>query len=156
MADDLFRFRSIWRVPAPLVTVWNTVGKVSEYPRWWPGIARVDVLAGQELPIAVGTQAAYEVHSPLYTLHYQTEVTEFDTGVYILATAQGDLEGTGKWTFKENTNETEAVFDWNVKLNPPFLRALSGLPGAKSVMRFFHDWLMNDGEKGLQQLIRNK
>lgn len=156
MASDIFHFRSTWRVPAPLEVVWNTVGKVTEYPAWWEGIKRVELITGKELPIAVGTKAAYEVHSPLYTLHYQTEVTQFTQGVYILATSTGDLQGTGKWTFTHNHEQTQAVFDWDVALQPPLLRAVSGLPGAKSIMRYFHDRLMSDGEKGLQALIETK
>jgi hypothetical protein len=156
MADDIFRFRSVWRVSAPLEIIWNTVGKVTEYPTWWPGISRVDLLAGQELPIMTGTKASYEVHSPLYTLRYQTEVVEFDTGVYILALSQGDLRGTGRWSFEEKEGETQATFDWEVALHPPFLKAVSHLPGAKGVMRFFHNKLMSDGEKGLKQLVEKE
>src|SRR5437016_1352599 len=105
MSDNMFKFQSIWRVPASLHTVWDTVGKVTEYPAWWPGISQVSLLAGHELPIMVGTKAAYRVHSPFYTLNYQTEVVEFDEGVYILANSTGDLEGTGRWSFQEKPGE---------------------------------------------------
>ena len=156
MNDDLFHFRSVWRVHAPLVTVWNTVGKLTDYPQWWPGIARVTLLTGHELPIAIGTKAAYEVRSPLYTLHYQTEIVSFQTGASIAVAAQGDLEGTGAWTFSQQPGMTEATFDWNVRLRPPFLRTVSHVPGAKSIMRFFHDRLMAKGEEGLQRILRER
>ncbi len=153
MAEKIFRFRSVWRVPAPLEIIWNDVGQVTKYPTWWPGIKRVDLLSGQELPIMVGTKAAYEVRSPLYTLRYQTEVIEFETGKYILATAEGDLKGTGRWSFQEKSDQTEATFDWEVAVTPRFLHSISHIPGVAPIMRYFHNQLMDAGEKGLQDLI---
>lgn len=156
MSANIFRFETTWSVPYPLVQVWNTVGRVSQYPTWWPGISRVDVLQGQELPIAVGTIAAYTVHSPLYTITYKTETMQFDTGKFILARATGDLDGTGKWVFDHNDHTTKATFMWEVALTPPFLHAVSHLPGMRGVMEFFHDRLMNQGEKGLRALLAQK
>lgn len=147
-----FNFRSIWRIPAELVVIWDTVGKVSEYPSWWPGIETVDVLQGPELPITVGTKAMYVVASPFYRLRYQTEVKEFETGKYILADSHGDLKGTGKWTFHEMPTETVAVFDWQVRVEPAVLRVLSHVAPVRSVMHYFHNQLMDAGEKGLQRL----
>lgn len=151
-----FRFRSVWRVPGELVDIWNTVGKVSEYPTWWPGIVSVDVLKGPELPISVGTHARYTVQSPFYSLHYETLVQEFDTGKFIVATADGDLTGTGTWTFRTLPDVTEAVFDWHVKVGPPVLRVLSHVAPVRAVMKYFHNQLMDAGEKGLKQLIQQE
>lgn len=152
MKGHEFLFRSVWHVPAPLVDIWNRVGRVTEYPTWWPGIKRVDLLKGRELPITVGTQAKYEVTSPLYQLEYQTEVVEFETGKLIVATAVGDLVGTGTWMFQEKKGETQATFDWQVHVSPVFLRAASYLPPVRHVMRFFHNQLMDAGERGLRAL----
>lgn len=153
MKDEIFRFETRWSVPHPLIHVWNQVGLVSKYPTWWKGIERVDLLQGPELPISVGSKAAYTVASPLYTLHYQTETIEFDMGKYILARATGDLDGTGKWIFEHNDHTTHATFIWEVALTPPFLHAVSHLPGARSIMEFFHDRLMAQGEQGLRELL---
>jgi ribosome-associated toxin RatA of RatAB toxin-antitoxin module len=147
-----FAFKSVWRIPAELVEIWNTVGKVSDYPMWWPGIEKVTVLKGPELPISIGTVARYTVASPFYRLHYQTEVKEFETGKYILAHAEGDLAGTGKWTFTRSPQETVATFDWNVRVAPPLLRVLSHVAPARAVMHYFHNQLMDAGERGLQAL----
>lgn len=152
MQGHEFLFRSVWHVPAPLVDIWNRVGRVTEYPTWWPGIKRVELLKGHELPIMVGTQARYEVVSPLYNLQYQTEVVQFDTGKLIVAKAVGDLEGTGTWKFLEEHGGTQATFDWNVHVSPPLLRAASYLPPVRYVMRFFHNQLMDAGERGLRSL----
>ena len=147
-----FRFLSVWRIPAELPDIWNTVGKVSAYPTWWPGIEKVDVLTGPELPITVGTHARYTVVSPFYRLQYETLVKEFDTGKFIIASANGDLSGTGTWTFKQLPGATEAAFDWQVTVGPPVLRALSHVAPARAVMQYFHNRLMDAGERGLQQL----
>lgn len=148
-----FAFRSEWHVPTSLIKVWDTVGKVTEYPIWWPGIRTVELLKGPELPVTVGTRARYIVSSPLYSLQYETEVEEFVTGKFILARSHGDLVGTGKWTFQEASGETRATFDWNVQVDPVFLRVLSHIGPARAVMHYFHNRLMDAGEKGLRQLI---
>ena len=128
--------------------------KSTEYPTWWPGVARVEVLTGQPLPITRGTKMVYEVQSPLYTLQYQTELVAYKEHDYILAHATGDLVGTGRWTFSHEGVVTLAVFEWQVSLTPPFLRIVAFIPGVPSIMRFFHNRLMNHGEQGLQELLK--
>lgn len=153
MPDKVFRFRTAWRIAAPLPIVWDTIVKSIQYPTWWPGVARVEVLAGQPWPMTVGTKMGYEVQSPLYTLHYQTELMEYAEHKFIFAHATGDLVGTGKWTFGHEASITEAVFEWQVSLTPPFLRAVAVVPGVPLIMSFFHTRLMNHGEQGLRTLL---
>lgn len=126
---------------------------MKEYPLWWPGVKEVELLTASDLPISLGAKTAYVISSPLYTLHYQTEVKEFQTGKYILAHSKGDLIGTGKWTFQQQPKQTQAIFDWEVALTPLLLRAASHVPGAKSMMGYFHKRLMANGEIGLKNLV---
>ena len=42
MADYVFVTR--WRFEAPIETVWESICRAEEWPRWWRGVERVDVL----------------------------------------------------------------------------------------------------------------
>ena len=152
----LFKFRTIWRLPAPLPVVWDAIKDVRDYPHWWPGISQVEVSGNGPLSITVGMKTHYVVKSPLYTLQYQTELIEFKQDKYIFAKSTGDLVGTGTWTFIESPHSTEAIFDWHVTVTPPFLRFVSHIPGVKSIMRFFHNRFMSQGEAALKKLIEQK
>lgn len=151
----IFRFKSIWNIEADLITIWNHIAEVKKYPLWWPGVEAVELLTVSDLPISLGAKTAYVIASPLYMLHYQTEVKEFETGKYILAHAEGDLVGTGRWTFQQQPKQTQATFDWEVALTPLLLRTASYVPGAKSIMGYFHKRLMANGETGLKKLVRS-
>lgn len=150
LKSPLFKFRTVWRISAPLPLVWSHIEHALLYPQWWPGIEHVTLLPESSRALMHSMDASYAVRSPLYTLHYQIVVIELEKDRYILARASGDLEGHGRWTFAEKDGYTEAALDWEVRLTPPFLQAVSHLPGVKSIMRYFHTRLMKDGEKGLQ------
>jgi len=153
MSPYYFEFHSVWHIPADLITVWNHIGGVSSMPTWWPSIKEVRVLRGPELPVTIGTKAQYVVHAPLYALTYETEVIEVETGKRILARSQGDLSGTGCWTFKEGAGDIQVAFEWRVEITPPWLKVASRLPLARPIMRYFHNRVMQQGEAGLKQLI---
>jgi hypothetical protein len=150
MHTHLFRFVTRWELPHDLTTVWNSVGLVTQYPQWWPGVRKADLLAGTELPVSVGTKVHFVIASPLYTLDYTTTTVDFVTGEYIAVKAEGDLHGTGKWVFEHTPDETIAIFTWEVSLTPLLLREVSHIPFARSVMGFFHGRLMARGEKALR------
>lgn len=153
MKDYIFSFTTTWHIPHDLETVWNRIAMVSEYPMWWPGMKRVEVLQERDLPVAVGNAFRFLVSSPLYQLSYTTTVTEYIAGKTIIAHSEGDLKGTGTWTFLSLPGETQATFVWEVSLTPYFLRLVSYIPFVRIIMRYFHNQLMRSGEHGLRQLL---
>lgn len=153
MNSHLFLFKTTWSFPCDLKTVWDSIAMVAHYPLWWPGIIQVEILKGQELPVAVGSSFRFFVVSPLYRLSYTTTVTDYAMGRSIIARVEGDLVGRGVWTFEEVLGETKATFIWEVELTPFLLRVASRIPAIRSVMRFFHNRLMDAGERGLRELL---
>lgn len=153
MSAHFFRFRSVWEVPTSLQMAWQKIVRVTEYPTWWPGVEKVTVVADGHGPLTVGFTVAYTIRSPLYTLHYQTELTEFKTGEYILARVTGDLVGQGKWTFFEEATSTRAQFEWNVAVTPFLLKLAAWWPPGRLAMWYFHNRLMKHGERGLKALL---
>ncbi len=153
MKSHLFSFETTWHVPHDLETVWNCIGMVAHYPTWWPGMKEVEVLHGNELPIAVGNAFHFIVASPLYQLSYTTTVTDYRIGSSIVVRADGDLVGRGVWTFEEKLEETVATFVWEVELTPSLLHTVSLFPPIRVIMRFFHARLMRAGERGLVKLL---
>lgn len=151
--EHVFHFVTRWELPHPLELVWNSVGLVTKYPTWWPGVQKADLLAGTELPVSVGTKVHFVIASPLYTLDYTTTTVDFKMGEYIEVAAAGDLHGTGRWDFQHNPSATIATFTWDVALTPFFLREVSHIPFVRPLMGFFHSRLMGHGERALQALL---
>ena len=153
MNSYLFSFTTTWNIPRDLKTVWDHIGMVAHYPQWWPGMKRVEMLHGHELPVDIGNAFRFTVASPLYQLQYTTTVTEYELGKKIVAKSEGDLVGTGTWIFAERDGNTEAIFLWEVALTPTLLRIAGNFPPVRPVMRFFHNRLMRAGERGLIALL---
>lgn len=150
----LFHFRSTWRIPSDLLSLWNAIGGVDRWPEWWKRIERVRVLRGPTLPVSVGSLAEYRVHSPLgYHLTFQSEVTDFDLGKWINSSIVGQLSGKGRWEFAHTGGVTVAALIWDVAVTRPVLARVASLSPVRSAMSWAHDRVMESGERGITSLV---
>ena len=69
-------------------------------------------------------------------------------------TAEGDLNGTGRWTFEKDGPETVITYDWRVSTAKPLLRRLSWL--LKPVFAANHRWAMARGQESLALELRRR
>jgi hypothetical protein len=68
--------------------------------------------------------------------------------------ATGDLNGTGRWVFKQDGPETVITYDWQVSARKPLLRRLGWL-----LMPAFsanHRWAMAKGQESLALELRRR
>jgi hypothetical protein len=61
--------------------------------------------------------------------------------------AQGDFEGRGIWTFKQDGPWVDVVYDWKISAEKPLLRYFSFL--IKPLFAANHRWAMAKGEESL-------
>ena len=89
-----------------------------------------------------------------YTLRWTLRVTEplSDDGYALQAT--GDLEGTGRWTFRQEGPEVVIGYDWRVHATKPLLRRLSWL--LRPAFSANHHWAMRRGEESLRLELRRR
>jgi hypothetical protein len=81
-------------------------------------------------------------------------ITEPITRSGFALTADGDLIGTGRWTFAQDGPEVVITYAWNVSASKPLLRRLSWLfkPGFAAN----HRWAMAKGEESLRLELRRR
>jgi len=68
--------------------------------------------------------------------------------------ATGDLEGTGRWTFRPDGPEVVIDYDWRVHATKPLLRRLSWL--LRPAFSANHHWAMRRGEESLRLELRRR
>jgi hypothetical protein len=155
LKGTLFHFRSTWMIPSDLIRIWNAIGSVERWPEWWSTMERVHVLRGPTLPVAVGSAAEYQVHSPLwYHLTFRSEVTAFDLGKWITSSIEGQLAGSGRWDFSHQRGVTAATLLWDVTVTRPVLARIAAVGPIRSAMSWAHDRVMESGEVGLRRLVQ--
>ncbi|SEN62118.1 hypothetical protein [Cryobacterium luteum] len=66
--------------------------------------------------------------------------------------AEGDLVGTGRWSFSQDDPEVEIRYDWRVNLAKRGLRRF--VPLLKPLFAANHRWAMRTGEQSLKLELR--
>lgn len=152
MSTNQYHFITHWRVQARLATVAEILQDAESLPRWWPSVYMEvhQVAAGDATGLGKRVSLYTKGWLP-YTLRWSFVVTETtETGFTLVA--NGDLEGRGIWTFRENGEWTEITYDWKIDANKPLLRRLSFL--LKPLFGMNHEWAMRQGEQSLVLEIR--
>src|SRR5450755_547408 len=147
MATNDYHFITEWHVQGTLQEVTDIIGNAEELTRWWPSVyLDVKVLEkGDE----VGWGKVVDLYTKgwlPYTLRWQFRVTEVRDDGFTLV-AQGDFEGRGIWTFKQNGPWVDVVYDWKISAEKPLLRYFSFL--IRPLFAANHRWAMAKGEESL-------
>ncbi|MEU6975963.1 SRPBCC family protein [Streptomyces sp. NPDC046371] len=141
-----YRFRSVWRLAAPPDAVYAVLERAEEYPRWWPQVREV-------VPIDERTGTARFRSLLPYDLVVTAEARRRDPGARVLEVAlSGDLDGWARWTLALEGVGTRAVYEQEVEVRSPLMRALA-VPG-RPVFRANHALMMRSGRRGLAALLR--
>jgi hypothetical protein len=147
--SNQYQFLSRWRVEATCGEVADILGDPLALSRWWPSV----YLGVEELrpPDARGLGRRARLHTKgflPYTLIWELEVTETRYPYGFTIVASGDFDGRGVWTFEQDGNFVDVVYDWRLSAEKPLLRNLSFL--LKPVFEANHRWAMAQGEQSLK------
>jgi len=148
-----YSFVTRWRIEASLEQVWDAVYQAEQWPRWWKGVEQVLELESARGENGVGALRRFTWKSRLpYRLTFQMRVTRVMPHQLIESSAEGELEGTGRWTFSGNGKETAVRYDWNVRTTKLWMNLLA--PVARPLFKWNHDVVMKQGEEGLRRLLK--
>ncbi len=149
-----YEFETIWRVYAPIETVWNEIYYSEKWPEWWPGVENVEELKkGDDL--GIGSIRRYTWKSKLpYKLTFDVETVRVQPPRILEGKAFGELEGTGFWTLIEDNDTTVARYDWRVSTKKWWMNFLA--PLARPIFKWNHDVVMSWGAQGLQKRLGAK
>lgn len=150
-----YEFLSVWRVAGSVEEVKAVLGDGRSLARWWPAVyLDVDVVE-EGGPDGLG--GVLDLHTKgwlPYTLRWRLRITEPITDTGFALTAEGDLEGTGRWTFGQDGPEVVITYDWRVHATKPLLRRLGWL--LKPAFAANHRWAMAMGEESLRLELRRR
>ncbi|MFD0371297.1 SRPBCC family protein [Streptomyces sp. NPDC127114] len=141
-----YRFRSVWRLPAPPDAVYAVLERAEDYPRWWPQVREVVAVDDR-----TGT-ARFRSVLP-YELVVATEVLRRDPAARVLEVGlRGDLDGWARWTLAAEGAGTRALYEQEVEVRSPLMRTLA-VPG-RPLFRANHALMMRGGRRGLAAHLR--
>lgn len=150
-----YEFVTVWRVAGTVGDVTTILGDAESLPRWWPSVY-LDVVVCE--PGGTGGDGRVtELHTKgwlPYTLRWSFTITEPISASGFALAADGDLRGTGRWTFGQDGPEAVLTYDWRVRVNKPLLRRLGWL--FKPVFAANHRWAMARGEDSLCLEMRRR
>ena len=145
-----YRFLDRWVVDAPIDRIYDTIGDVLGYERWWTDF--VIRATGDEAPPTVGKSNELRVKAYLpFTVNFALEVLEVEAPRRILSRLSKDFEGTGEWTLVETDGTTVATLDWQPSVNKPLIRNLT--PVLRPIFRSNHNWAMRHGERQIREFL---
>ena len=154
MSSD-YHFFTTWRVTGSLDEVKAILGDGPSLPRWWPSVYLGVEVIDDGGPTGEGAVIDLYTKGWLpYTLRWRLSITEPITDAGFALRADGDLEGTGRWTFAADGADVVITYDWKVHAAKPLLRRLAWL--LKPAFAANHTWAMRRGEESLRLELRRR
>src|SRR5205085_2558464 len=113
-----YHFQTVWRLDAPVESVWDAILRTELWPEWWPGVESVKELeAGDDAGIGSVRHFVWKSRLP-YRLGFDMVTERVEPFSVIQGRAVGELDGTGRWTFATAGGatgpRTVATYDWRV------------------------------------------
>jgi len=139
-----YRFRAVWRVPAPPGDVLDALHELDAWTRWWPEIRESHRVDDDRAIVRVRSALPYDLHLLL--------VRRRDTPTVLEAAIEGDLRGIARFRLHpDGSGSTRMLFEQEVEARKTMMRALA--PVARPVFRWNHARMMRSGEQGLARFV---
>ena len=150
-----YHFVTHWTVDGTCEEVSDLLGNPLDLPRWWPAVyLKVDELRPPDAR-GLGRRVRLLTKGKLpYTLRWEFEVVESRPPHGFTIVADGDFEGTGRWTFAQRGPAVDITFDWRIRAEKPLLRWLSFF--LKPMFEANHRWAMAQGEASLKRELERR
>jgi uncharacterized protein YndB with AHSA1/START domain len=136
-----------WDVAAPIESVFAALEDGRTYPDWWrPVYLAVD----SDGPSRLGHSSSARFKGRLpYHLETRTTTVRHEPPHVLAGDVEGHLRGRGTWTLTSLPDgSTHVRFDWRVRADRPFLRALT--PVLRPLFRWNHAWAIARAREGLE------
>ena len=142
-----FRLPTEWRVPGTVERACEVLSAPERFPDWWGDVyLSVEVLdrggPDERARIRAKGRLPYEVV-------WTGRIVEDERPRRWVIEATGDLEGRGEWRLSQEGGEVRIHYDWRVRAEKPWMRALA--PLLRPLFAWNHRWAMARGEEGLRR-----
>lgn len=154
--SNQYHFITIWRLTGTADEVADVLGDPMDLPRWWPSVyldVRV-VHEGDERGVGRVVDLVTKGWLP-YTLRWRFTTVRNDGAGGLALRAEGDFVGEGVWTFSQHGPLVDAVYDWRIAAEKPFLKRLTWV--LRPAFSANHHWAMRKGEESMRlELARRR
>jgi uncharacterized protein YndB with AHSA1/START domain len=151
MSATEFHLVTNWSFIAPREKVWRVLMAPEQWPSWWRAVAKVEPLAaGDASGVGVVRRMTWRTALP-YTLTFNMRMTRVEPMTTIEGRAEGELDGTGRWTLSGDSTRTDVRYDWIVEVTRPWQRTLA--PIMRPVFTWNHNKVMGWGFDGLSRKL---
>jgi hypothetical protein len=152
MPATRFDLVSEWRLDASLERVWAELMAPQDWPLWWRAVKKVEPVKDGDAN-GIGTVRRFTWGTALpYTLSFNMTATRIEPMRIIEGRAQGELDGTGRWTLTPQGQSTHVRYDWMVDITNPWQVALA--PILRPVFAWNHHKVMAWGLEGLTARLK--
>ena len=148
-----YKFITYWKLNTTVEEVWNLISDISKWHEWWHGVLEVKVLkTGNDHNLGASFAHTWRSFIP-YKLQFVTEVTEIKPYDCIQATVTGELEGTGRWEFRDDgQGGTTVTYFWFVRTTRLWMNLTA--PFLSGLFRWNHDTVMRWGGEGVSKKLK--
>ena len=142
---------SHWQFAAPIDCIWDALYAPEDWPKWWKYVLAVEQLEAGEAS-GVGAVRRYTWSSRLpYRLSFNMRTSVVQAPRLLEGNAQGELNGTGRWSLTQQGPNTHVRYDWQVATSRAWMNALA--PLLAPVFRWNHGEVMAEGARGLARFL---
>lgn len=151
-----YAFLTRWRVVGTAEEVAEILGDATSLARWWPSVyLDVKELAPGDPTTRTGRVIDLYTKGWLpYTLRWKFTVTESNPPHGFKLRAEGDFEGTGVWTIRQDGEYVDAIYDWRIAATKPLLRYGSFV--LRPIFAANHRWAMARGLESIELELRRR
>lgn len=148
MSANDYHFITRWRVRGTVEQVSDVLGDPLDLVRWWPSVylAATEIEHGDANGVGRVVELYTRGRLP-YTLRWSFRTTASRRPYGFSLEAWGDFNGTGIWTFEQDSEFVNITYDWKIRADKPLLRYLSFL--LKPIFSANHRWAMDRGAESL-------
>lgn len=149
-----FEFVTLWQFKAALKPIWDCIFDSGQWPEWWKGVERVDVIR-EGRPDSVGkcTKQVWKSALP-YRLRFDIEVTRIEPMKVIEVASRGELSGVGIMSFSTQGDDVTVRFDWRVDTTTWWMNLIA--PVAAPLFRWNHGVIMDWGAQCMADRLHVK
>lgn len=142
-----YAFVTEWTFRASILDVWDLISDAAEWPRWWRGVEKVELLEPGDAD-GVGSLRRFTWKSRLpYRLAFDMRTIRVERPYRLEGVASGELDGTGCWDLVQDCELTRVRYEWRVRTTKPWMNLLA--PMARPLFAWNHDVVMGWGRQGL-------
>jgi hypothetical protein len=148
-----YHLLTVWRIEAPLERVYGAIHNSLDWPDWWIGAEKVEQTASGDKN-GINNIRRYSWRGELpYPVVFDVRATRIEKLVALEGTAEGDLEGVGRWHFSRKGVISIVRYEWHVRSTKWWMNMVA--PLARSIFIRNHTLVMTQGGEGLARLLKS-